>query len=66
MDAIMALAKKYDLFVIEDAAQAIDGYYKQFHHKIKVIPQGFNFEEFSVTDEIYIKNTELYHIFIMN
>lgn len=28
MDAIMAIAKKYDLFVIEDAAQAVDSYYK--------------------------------------
>ncbi len=28
MDAIMALATKYNLFVIEDAAQAIDSYYK--------------------------------------
>lgn len=28
MDAIMALAKKYNLFVVEDAAQAIDSYYK--------------------------------------
>ena len=28
MEAIMALAKKYNLFVIEDAAQAIDSYYK--------------------------------------
>ncbi len=28
MDTIMALAKKYNLFVIEDAAQAIDSYYK--------------------------------------
>lgn len=28
MDKIMALAKKYDLWVIEDAAQAIDSYYK--------------------------------------
>lgn len=27
MDAIMALAKKYNLFVVEDAAQAIDSYY---------------------------------------
>lgn len=27
MDKIMALAKKYDLYVIEDAAQAIDSYY---------------------------------------
>jgi dTDP-4-amino-4,6-dideoxygalactose transaminase len=28
MDKIMALAQKYNLFVIEDAAQAIDSYYK--------------------------------------
>jgi dTDP-4-amino-4,6-dideoxygalactose transaminase len=28
MDAIMAIAKKHNLFVIEDAAQAIDCYYK--------------------------------------
>lgn len=28
MDKIMAIAKKYNLFVIEDAAQAIDSYYK--------------------------------------
>jgi dTDP-4-amino-4,6-dideoxygalactose transaminase len=28
MDRIMALAEKYDLFVVEDAAQAIDSYYK--------------------------------------
>jgi dTDP-4-amino-4,6-dideoxygalactose transaminase len=28
MDAIMFLAEKYNLFVVEDAAQAIDSYYK--------------------------------------
>ncbi|MFW6272956.1 MAG: dTDP-4-amino-4,6-dideoxygalactose transaminase [bacterium] len=28
MDKIMSIAKKYNLFVIEDAAQAIDSYYK--------------------------------------
>lgn len=28
MDRIMALSKKYNLFVVEDAAQAIDSYYK--------------------------------------
>jgi dTDP-4-amino-4,6-dideoxygalactose transaminase len=28
MDAIMALADKYNLFVVEDAAQAIDSFYK--------------------------------------
>ena len=29
MDAIMALANKYNILVIEDAAQAIDSYYKE-------------------------------------
>ncbi|MEL6133674.1 MAG: aminotransferase class I/II-fold pyridoxal phosphate-dependent enzyme, partial [Bacteroidota bacterium] len=29
MDAIMALAEKYQLFVIEDAAQSVDSYYKE-------------------------------------
>lgn len=29
MDKIMALANKYNLFVVEDAAQAIDSFYKQ-------------------------------------
>lgn len=29
MDKVMELAKKYNLFVVEDAAQAIDGYYKK-------------------------------------
>lgn len=28
MDSIMAIAKKHNLFVVEDAAQAIDSYYK--------------------------------------
>ena len=28
MDVILAVAKKYNLFVVEDAAQAIDSYYK--------------------------------------
>lgn len=32
MDKIMALAKKYDLWVIEDAAQAIDAYYLSSKH----------------------------------
>ena len=31
MDQIMAIAKKNDLFVIEDAAQCIDAYYHQKH-----------------------------------
>jgi len=31
MDKIIQLAKKYDLFVVEDAAHAIDSYYKNKH-----------------------------------
>ena len=29
MDKVMALARKYDLIVVEDAAQAVDSYYKE-------------------------------------
>ena len=29
MDAIMAIAKRHDLYVVEDAAQAIDSFYKE-------------------------------------
>mgnify|MGYP001467251891 CR=1 FL=1 len=29
MDPLMALANKYNLFVVEDAAQAIDSFYKE-------------------------------------
>lgn len=29
---------------------AIDGYYPQFHHKIKIIPQAFNFNEVSIEE----------------
>ncbi|WP_298898672.1 dTDP-4-amino-4,6-dideoxygalactose transaminase [uncultured Psychroserpens sp.] len=29
MDAIMSIAKKHDIYVVEDAAQAIDSYYKE-------------------------------------
>lgn len=28
---------------------AINGYYPEFHHKIRVIPQGFNFEDIKVS-----------------
>jgi len=29
MDVIMEIAKRHHLFVVEDAAQAIDSYYKE-------------------------------------
>lgn len=31
-------------FISIPFANAINGYYKEFHHKIKVIPQGYSFE----------------------
>lgn len=41
MDAIMALADKYNLFVVEDAAQAVDAYYLQNATKTaKIREQG--------------------------
>lgn len=32
--------------------EAKEGYYEEFHNKVKVIPQGFNFEEIIITDKI--------------
>ena len=32
---------------------AIDGYYKKYRHKIKIIPQGFNFDEVGIDSKIY-------------
>lgn len=40
MDAIMALAEKYNLLVVEDAAQAIDSYYKSNTGKSTIRPLG--------------------------
>ncbi|WP_430810973.1 MULTISPECIES: dTDP-4-amino-4,6-dideoxygalactose transaminase [unclassified Carboxylicivirga] len=37
MDKIMALADKYNIFVVEDAAQAVDSYYKS---PSSVLPKG--------------------------
>ena len=31
---------------------AMNGYYKEFHHRIKVIPQGFNFDEIEIPEKI--------------
>lgn len=38
--------KKVDYLTVP-VETAIPAYYKEFHHKIKVIPQGFNFKEVS-------------------
>ena len=42
MDAIMTIADKHHLLVVEDAAQAIDSYYKSqiTNHKSQILPLG--------------------------
>ncbi len=42
MDAIMTIADKHHLLVVEDAAQAIDSYYKSkiINHKSQILPLG--------------------------
>ncbi len=32
--------------------EAKEGYYKEFHHKIRIIPQGLNFEELKVSEKL--------------
>lgn len=46
--------KKTD-FITIPIEEAKPAYYSEFHHKIKVIPQGFNFEEFN-NEGVYKKN----------
>ena len=36
---------------------AVDGYYKKYRYKIKIIPQGFNFDEVAIQKVEYKKNT---------
>jgi len=47
MDKIMALANQYGLFVVEDAAQAIDGYYTGKDGKKKALGSIGHFSAFS-------------------
>lgn len=35
-------------YITVPAKQAIEGYYPEFRHKIKIIPQGFNFNEIKI------------------
>ncbi len=42
--------KKVD-FLTVPTAQSFKGYFPEFHHKIKVIPQGFRFEDYIQTNE---------------
>jgi len=70
MDKIMALADKYNLIVIEDAAQAIDSYYKGralgsighlaafSFHETKNINSGEG-GLLAINDEKYIKRSEI-------
>lgn len=70
MDKIMALAKKYDLFVVEDAAQAIDSFYKgkplgsighlaafSFHETKNIISGEGGL--LAINDERFIKRAEI-------
>ncbi len=70
MDSIMDLAKKYNLWVIEDAAQAIDSYYKgkplgsighlaafSFHETKNIISGEGGM--LSINDETLIKRAEI-------
>ena len=47
MDLIMALAEKYSLYVVEDAAQAIDGYYTSYKGVKKPLGSIGHFAAFS-------------------
>lgn len=47
MDKIMSLAHKYNLFVVEDAAQAVDSYYTGADGKKKVLGSIGHFAAFS-------------------
>ncbi len=70
MDKIMALAKKYNLFVIEDAAQAIESYYKNkplggignlssfSFHETKNIISGEG-GMITINDDRFIKRSEI-------
>ena len=70
MDKIMALADKYNLFVVEDAAQAIDSYYKgkplgsighfgcfSFHETKNIISGEGGL--LAVNDERFIRRSEI-------
>ena len=71
MDAIMAVAKKHDLLVVEDAAQAIDSYYKGrplgsighlaafSFHETKNITAGGEGGLLVVNDERFVRRAEI-------
>lgn len=71
MDAIMELAEKYNLLVVEDAAQAIDSYYKGqplgsighlgafSFHETKNITAGGEGGLLTINDERFIRRSEI-------
>lgn len=71
MDAIMAVAQKHNLLVVEDAAQAIDSYYKGkplgsighlsafFFHETKNITAGGEGGLLVVNDERFVRRAEI-------
>jgi len=71
MDAIMAVAEKYNLIVVEDAAQALDAYYKEkplggighlgamSFHETKNITAGGEGGLLIVNDERFIRRAEI-------
>lgn len=71
MDAIMSVAEKHDIFVVEDAAQAIDGYYKGrplggighlaafSFHETKNITAGGEGGLLVVNDERFVRRAEI-------
>ena len=71
MDAIMAIAKKHNLLVVEDAAQAIDSYYKGkplgsvghlaafSFHETKNITAGGEGGLLVVNDERFVRRAEI-------
>ncbi len=71
MDAIMTVAKKHDLLVVEDAAQAIDSYYKGrplgsighlaafSFHETKNITSGGEGGLLVVNDERFVRRAEI-------
>lgn len=71
MDIIMAVAEKYNLIVVEDAAQAIDSYYKDkplggcghlgaySFHETKNITAGGEGGLLTINDERFIRRSEI-------
>lgn len=71
MDAIMAVAEKHNLIVVEDAAQAIDSYYKGkplgscghlgafSFHETKNITSGGEGGLLTINDERFIRRSEI-------